>query len=541
MKRVLCTIGFTGKTAEQFFALLREAGVEAVVDVRQNRAGQLSAFAKYPDLEFFLRDILGAGYRHEDLLAPTPEIRKAYQESKNWGAYESAFLKLMKQRRVPAAVDTSKWPAKVALLCTEPGPEKCHRRLAADLLAEHWRAKGDEVEVRHLVLGGGAKNKRIKARGDDAELGVANAGVGGANAAVGDASAGIARSNSEEESRRAFRPAALTVAIAGSGAALGSRCVASEDVDRAFGMPTGKLRSRAGIESLRYAAEGENELTLGAAAMRRALSVEDCEAKAVDCIIATSETHREYPSLAAQLHKYLGLRENCAAVDVGGACLGLLNGLAAGQALIAAGQAKTVAVVTADVHSATLKPGRVAGEFGGLFGDGASAFVLQAGSTRKGAGAYRLGRFVFGCASQYAEAIRVRDGEDGGLAVQFDGEALSRAAITRMERILAMVETDSGISRKNVGAFATHQPNPRLVTLLAKQCGVPAAAFPAVARTAGNLGSSTCGVALHEALDTALKLEACHRKAIFMASLGPGLVFGGGWLSTEGAGSSLDL
>ena len=54
--------------------------------------------------------------------------------------------------------------------------------------------------------------------------------------------------------------------IAGASAAVGSRVIPSEEVDRAFGMPIGKLRGRAGIESLAYAAEGENELALGARA-----------------------------------------------------------------------------------------------------------------------------------------------------------------------------------------------------------------------------------------------------------------------------------
>ncbi len=151
MRRLVCTIGFTGKTAEEFFALLRAEGVESVIDVRQNRGGQLSAFAKYPDLAYFLKQIAGMGYRHEPLLAPTVELRKKYRDDKNWSAYESAFLALMKQRGVPKKLDTSAWPASVALLCTESGPEKCHRRLIADLLADRWRAIGDHVEVRHLT------------------------------------------------------------------------------------------------------------------------------------------------------------------------------------------------------------------------------------------------------------------------------------------------------------------------------------------------------------------------------------------------------
>ena len=163
MQRLLCTIGFAGKTAEEFFALLRGAGVQQLIDVRQNRGGQLSGFAKHPDLSFFLRTVEKIEYAHEPLLAPPPELLKSYRKGKDWAAYEAAFLKEMKERGVPESVDTTSWVSKVGLLCSEPGPEKCHRRLVADLLAAHWRARGDEVEVRHLVSKQNAKARlRLK-------------------------------------------------------------------------------------------------------------------------------------------------------------------------------------------------------------------------------------------------------------------------------------------------------------------------------------------------------------------------------------------
>ena len=333
------------------------------------------------------------------------------------------------------------------------------------------------------------------------------------------------------DSRPDTASSAALALIAGSSAIAGSRVIPSEEVDRAFGMPLGKLRKRAGIKSVTYAAEGESELTLGATATENALRAASCGAQQLDWIVATSETHHDYPSLSAQLHSRLLARENCGALDVGGACLGLLNALVVAQSLIGSGQARIVAVVTADVHSRTLTPGRVAGEFGGLFGDGASAFILcRVAGGHSGEG-YRLGEFLFGCAGQYAAAIQVSDTKEGSLSVQFDGEALSRAAITRLEKVLAAVELRSGISRGAVGGFATHQPNPRLLALLAKQCGVSPDAFPPIARTSGNLGSSTCGAALHAALQAASKLTVAERKPIFLASLGPGLLFGGGWLT----------
>src|SRR5881398_821375 len=70
---------------------------------------------------------------------------------------------------------------------------------------------------------------------------------------------------SDHSQRGIGRPAGtLSVLITASCSAQGSCVVPSEEVDRAFGMPIGKLRKRAGIESLAYATKRENELTLGA-------------------------------------------------------------------------------------------------------------------------------------------------------------------------------------------------------------------------------------------------------------------------------------
>ncbi|MGB7845295.1 MAG: hypothetical protein WBL63_06745 [Candidatus Acidiferrum sp.] len=328
---------------------------------------------------------------------------------------------------------------------------------------------------------------------------------------------------------------ASEVYVLGSATAFGSRVVPSEDVDHAFGMPAGKLKSRAGILSVAHASEDEDEGTLGTQACNQVLQNTGEETGELDCILAASETHHAYPSLSALLHAKLRLREDCNALDVGSGCLALLQTLAVAQALLVSGRAKKILVATADVHSRTLGPGRAAGEFGGLFGDGATAFLLSAKLRDAKSLAYRLGEFFFGCASQYAEAIAISDAGEGGLLdVHFDGDALSRAAISRMEKVIGEVEHRSGISRDHV-AFATHQPNPRLVTLLAKQLRVSIKHFPLIGSTRGNLGSSMCGAALDAALRHAATQPAEQRLPVFLASLGPGLIFGGGWMVPAGA------
>src|SRR5882762_6998957 len=120
----------------------------------------------------------------------------------------------------------------------------------------------------------------------------------------------------------------VRVTISSSAGLTGSRIVPPEEVDRAFQMPIGKLRKRARIESLAYASAEETEITLGVRAAKEALNSASGTPQDLDWIITTSETFHDYPSLAAQIHSRLAARDTCGALDVGGACLGLLNALA---------------------------------------------------------------------------------------------------------------------------------------------------------------------------------------------------------------------
>jgi len=326
-------------------------------------------------------------------------------------------------------------------------------------------------------------------------------------------------------------PATLTPAsVVSSHVVFGEKTVPSEEMDGAFGMPIGKLRNRAGIVSLAHASPSETEATLGAQAAEGALRSACVAADDVDWILATSETHHAFPALAAQLHRTIGACESCGAMDIGGACLGFVHALAVAKALVESTQAVAVLVVTADVHSRALTPGRVAGEFGGLFGDGASAFVVQREANAERRTNFLLRDFFFGCASQYQQAIQVSAEPNDQLRVVFDGDALSRAATARLEECIRELEHRSGVERSRVAAFATHQPNPRLVALLAKRVGLPVEKFPLVADLRGNLGSTTCAAALHCALERPQRGKADELRPIFLASLGPGLLFGAGWL-----------
>ncbi len=148
MKQVrIATIGFTQKSAEQFFAMLEKARVKRVLDVRLHNQSQLAGFSKQDDLAYFAKKILGIEYVHLAMLAPTQELMDAFKKAKgSWADFEKRFLDLMAKREIerqlePAILNNG------CLLCSEDKPHQCHRRLVAEYLKEKWR----DVSIEHLV------------------------------------------------------------------------------------------------------------------------------------------------------------------------------------------------------------------------------------------------------------------------------------------------------------------------------------------------------------------------------------------------------
>jgi len=132
----LFTIGFRKKSAEQFFSILRTAGVRRLLDIRLKNVSQLAGFTKRDDLRFFLQEICHAEYHHIPECAPTDEILKEFKKKGGtWEAYVQRFVPLIGSRRVETIL-TPELLDYGCLLCSEPTPEKCHRRLVAEYMME---------------------------------------------------------------------------------------------------------------------------------------------------------------------------------------------------------------------------------------------------------------------------------------------------------------------------------------------------------------------------------------------------------------------
>lgn len=145
-KITILTIGFTQKSAAEFFHTLIEYKVKAIIDTRLNNVSQLAGFAKKKDLPYFLETIAQIKYYHQLELAPNKTILRAYKKDKgDWEIYSQQFLQLIARRQIEHKF-TSEFLDHSCLLCSEAKPHFCHRRLVAEYLQQKW----GNVEIIHL-------------------------------------------------------------------------------------------------------------------------------------------------------------------------------------------------------------------------------------------------------------------------------------------------------------------------------------------------------------------------------------------------------
>ena len=142
----LYTIGFTKKTAEEFFEKLKQNKVQTVIDTRLNNVSQLAGFSKKKDLAYFLKTICNIDYIHILDLAPEKSMLNDYKKKKiDWETYEEKYLQLVSERQIESKISPDTI-ADSCFLCSEATPHNCHRRLAAEYLQKQW----GNVLIKHL-------------------------------------------------------------------------------------------------------------------------------------------------------------------------------------------------------------------------------------------------------------------------------------------------------------------------------------------------------------------------------------------------------
>ena len=148
-KMKIFTIGFSEKGAEEFFGILKNAGVKTIIDARLNHNLQINGYAKSEDLKFFL-ERFGIGYKLVEEFAPTKELLEDYKKKIiTWEGYKSIFRRILEERKEKIGQLIKDMDLKGAcLLCSEDNPNECHRKLVAEFLKENFIK---DLEIVHLT------------------------------------------------------------------------------------------------------------------------------------------------------------------------------------------------------------------------------------------------------------------------------------------------------------------------------------------------------------------------------------------------------
>lgn len=146
---VLHTIGFTKKSAENFFNSLIKNNIEKLVDIRINNTSQLAGFTRGNDLKYFLKKIAGIDYEYIVDFAPTKELLSDYRNKLiDWAGYENIYLLTLKERNIKEKYNINDFNNS-CFLCSEDLPDKCHRRLLVEYLKNN--NPGLEVKINHIL------------------------------------------------------------------------------------------------------------------------------------------------------------------------------------------------------------------------------------------------------------------------------------------------------------------------------------------------------------------------------------------------------
>jgi uncharacterized protein (DUF488 family) len=143
------TIGFTKKTAEQFFGTLQSSGAKHLLDIRFSNNSQLAGFTKKNDLRYFLKHLINMEYHEAPILAPEESMLTEYRKTHDWNKYEKKYLELIRQRDAEKNIDSELFQEGIVLLCSEAEPTHCHRRLAAEYLVRNMPSK-TTINIVHL-------------------------------------------------------------------------------------------------------------------------------------------------------------------------------------------------------------------------------------------------------------------------------------------------------------------------------------------------------------------------------------------------------
>jgi len=141
------TIGYEAAGFADFLAVLQQAGIQTVIDVRDLPLSRRAGFSKRV-LAASLAEA-GIGYVHLKNLGTPKEGRLAARRGDDagfWAIFAARMQTPEADMDLQRAAEIAGREAS-ALLCFEADPAKCHRRRVAEALAERFGFKVEDLRL----------------------------------------------------------------------------------------------------------------------------------------------------------------------------------------------------------------------------------------------------------------------------------------------------------------------------------------------------------------------------------------------------------
>ncbi len=319
-------------------------------------------------------------------------------------------------------------------------------------------------------------------------------------------------------------PLTMRSAVAGVGSALPKRIMTNADMAKIVDTSDEWIVERTGIRARHIAGEGETTRSLAVEAARKALDNANLSADQIDLIIvATSTPDNTFPATATLVQADLGMTKGMA-FDVQAVCSGFIYAMTTADAMIRAGQAKTVLVIGSETFSRILDwtdRGTCV-----LFGDGAGACILTAVEGNGTVADQGILASKLHSDGRYHNKLYVDGGPSTTKTVgllRMEGREVFKHAVTNLASVVGEVTTLAGISASEIDWLVPHQANRRILEGTAKKLGIPEARVVITVDKHGNTSAASIPLAFDEAVrDGRIK----RGQLVLMEAMGGGFTWG---------------
>ena len=304
--------------------------------------------------------------------------------------------------------------------------------------------------------------------------------------------------------------------IAGCGGHLPPTVLDNEALAARYGLDTSDewIRERSGITQRHLAGPDDTCASLGAEAARRALVHAGVTVDEVDAVIvATATPDHAFPSTAVRIQALLGMTRGFG-FDISAACTGFVYALSVADAMIRAGQARSILVIGSEVYSRILDwtdRGTCV-----LFGDGAGAVLLRAEEGERGVLSTHLH-----ADGRHGDILLV-EGTTGPLRMA--GREVFKHAVNKLSAVVDEALEANGIGREDVQWLVPHQANIRIIEAMGKKLGLPRERVVVTVDRHANTSAASVPLALAEAVHDG---RIQRGDLVLLEAIGGGLTWGG--------------